>query len=426
MNGDSRGEPGPLADRLRRAVFEVHRRIESLPFFASLSRRDLPLERYVDQLRAMAIVHAGLERTLGASDDPAVRTAWAAATPRLGLLLADLAFFDARGPLADAPASTTAALASARRALLASNRPPRLLGHLYVLQGMALGNATHLGDARAVAGGTPGTAWYEGLGSGTGARWQAFCRVLETLELRPEDGTEAVAGALEAVTAQEVIHATLDPALPVARRVLATTLNVEAGTHAVPEDPALLAAALRAGERCLEEFPYFSERWGERGRRYTRSDVAWLVTLAGLEPAEALGEVRWLGGVLARRGMPTLLLERQLELLAAELPGASGSPSALFLRSAAADLRARRARVLPEESAARLSARFEGATAFATPGARRAAALLLLAAVADEAGGLPGSLDAAASWFRGERFPDEWRHAVETLLREAGAAAQAP
>ena len=53
--------PLPLSGRLREAVGPIHERIERLPFFAALSARTLPLERYVDQLRAMAIVEATVE-----------------------------------------------------------------------------------------------------------------------------------------------------------------------------------------------------------------------------------------------------------------------------------------------------------------------------------------------------------------------------
>ena len=67
--------PLPLSDRLREAVRPIHERIERLPFFAALSARTLPLERYVDQLRAMAIVEATLDRTLLSTRHPAVAAA---------------------------------------------------------------------------------------------------------------------------------------------------------------------------------------------------------------------------------------------------------------------------------------------------------------------------------------------------------------
>jgi len=422
---ETAGGTGRLPERLRQAVLPVHQRIEALPFFTSLSRRALPVERYVDQLRAMAIVYAAVERALETSEDRSARTAWSAATPRLGLLLADLAFFDTRGPLPDAPGSTGAALAAAKAVLLCALQPHRLVGHLYVFQGMALGNATHLEDARAAAGGVAGAAWYEGLGAGTGVQWSAFCRCLETLGLGPEEEREVVDGALEAVNAQEAIHALLDPALPVSRRVLATTLNVEAGSHAVPEDPDLLVAALRAGARCLAEFPYFNDRWGERGERYTRSDVAWLMELARLERAEALGQVRWLAGVLARRGMPSLLLERQLELLAEELPAGEVSAASEFFVTAAEHLRETRRGALPDDRAARLASTFESATGFGSAATRREAARLLLAALADETSGFPGAAEAVATWYRGPRFPDEWRKAVGDLLRSPFSGSRA-
>ena len=67
--------PVPLSGRLREAVGPIHERIERLPFFEALSARTLPLERYVDQLRAMAIVEATLARALLSSRHLAVAAA---------------------------------------------------------------------------------------------------------------------------------------------------------------------------------------------------------------------------------------------------------------------------------------------------------------------------------------------------------------
>ncbi len=69
----------------------------------ALARRALPVERYVDQLRGMAIVTAALERAVAASADPFVAAARTGLVPRLAPLLDDLAFFDRRGPLPDDP-----------------------------------------------------------------------------------------------------------------------------------------------------------------------------------------------------------------------------------------------------------------------------------------------------------------------------------
>ena len=103
---------------------------------------------------------------------------------------------------------------------------------------------------------------------------------------------------------------------------LATSLNPEAGAHPVPTDLREIEAAVHAGEKCLQKIPYFEARYGERGRRFTSSDSAWLVTLSDLDDAQAIEQVFWLGRVLAARGMPRLTLQIHLELLFEELVNA--------------------------------------------------------------------------------------------------------
>ncbi|MBV5336535.1 MAG: hypothetical protein J0653_00540, partial [Deltaproteobacteria bacterium] len=56
--------------------------------------------------------------------------------------------------------------------------------------------------------------------------------------------------------------------------------NADAGNHPVPDDPREILAALRAGERCYAQHPYFERRYGDRGKAFTRSDGGYLVTLA--------------------------------------------------------------------------------------------------------------------------------------------------
>ena len=175
-------EAGSLSSRLHEAVWPIHRRIEALPFFGALARRALPVERYVDQLRGMAIVTAALERAVAASADPSVAAAATGLVPRLAPLLDDLAFFDRRGPLPDDPGPVSEALAFAREIVrMAAEEPVRLLGVLYVSEGTAMGNLVHLEDARACAGGADGASWYAGRGGETGPAFRAFRERLDAV-----------------------------------------------------------------------------------------------------------------------------------------------------------------------------------------------------------------------------------------------------
>lgn len=415
----------PLSIRLGEAVVASRRRTEALPFFAALAGGTLATARYVDQLRAVAIAETTLERAVATSTDPYVLRAREAATPRSELILADLAAFDRQGPLPDDPGPTREALSLADDILrCAALQPAGLLGALFVFQGLAPGNLGLRAGARAAAGAGPvGTLWYDGRGEENGLLFRQLQERLDGLDLDEDAESSVLASAVSAAASLERLHGALAPAARPERWFLATTFNVEAGVHAVPSDPAEVAAALRAGERCLGEFPYFLDRWGERGRRFTGSDVEWLASLSSLEPAIAVEQVRWLGGVLARRGMPTLLLERQLLLLDEELGGV-GCRGRAFLGTAARSLAERRESVLPAAAAEPIATSFLGAARHGSTAERLEAARLLLAAVADEATGLPGTVAALTAWYCGERYPSSWIAAVDSLLREAASALQ--
>jgi hypothetical protein len=63
----------------------------------------------------------------------------------------------------------------------------------------------------------------------------------------------------------------------------------------------------------------FGIRFGDRGRRFTVSDSAWLVTLCELSQEDAIRQVDWLGKFLSIRGMPTYIMEIQMQQLYKEL-----------------------------------------------------------------------------------------------------------
>src|SRR3954453_19243534 len=118
--------------------------------------------------------------------------------------------------------------------------------------------------------------------------------------------SEQLADSLRAITARGVLH-------PVA------VLNPAAGRHAIPDDVREIQAALRAGEWSWRRFPYYAWRYGEKGAAFTRSDSAWIVTLANSPQAVVDKQVRWLGTLLSSRGMPQWLLQVHLEGLYEEL-----------------------------------------------------------------------------------------------------------
>lgn len=208
--------------------------------------------------------------------------------------------------------------------------------------------------------------------------------------------------------------------------IRATALNPEAGTHSVTADPRELAAVERAGERSWAAWPYFARRYGERGRRFTRSDSAWIATLPGLPPTSVWAQLRWLGSLLAARGMPRLLLQEHLIVLHQELLAAVPDRAAAYavLREGAELLRREREQHLPDAMLALLQTTFERHLPPGAPADDLRAGVLIGAAVADERAAVPRAVDSLLAWLADPtRFPDWWRSTVEVVLRQAQAAA---
>jgi hypothetical protein len=205
-------------------------------------------------------------------------------------------------------------------------------------------------------------------------------------------------------------------------RPAVAALNAEAGSHAVTTDPRELRAALDAGERTRRRFVYYERRYGERGRRFTHSDSAWIVTLAGRPPGVAEGQLRWLGGLLAARGMPRWLLEEHLEVLHAELVAALPEKRTDYdqLLRIAGLFRDERRSHLDEATSSELARAFDRRVGSTAAAGLPEAGALLVAAVAEERAGLDRAVDSLMVWLADPaRFPAAWVAAATEAVASA-------
>jgi len=90
------GQRLSLMEMLRAETFAAHARLQGVPYFGALFACQLPLESYVGQLRALAVIHTELERELEASQDACIRAVWRADMRKLPLLEHDLHGFEPR------------------------------------------------------------------------------------------------------------------------------------------------------------------------------------------------------------------------------------------------------------------------------------------------------------------------------------------
>lgn len=419
--------PENLMAELRDATRDAHQRLENLPFAQALSDKELPLESYVGYLRAMAVVHSTLEHELPVESDNRIAAVWDDAMRKLPALQRDLDHF-APQAIRDIPAAHTAAESVAHLLLKRSTASPlSMLGYLYVLEGSTLGARVLAPWARQTfdLSGDSGLAYLQSYGDAVEEHWHRFRASMDRLELSKPDRSSIVEAALEAFEHIGRLLEALYPFDPDKLIMAVTTLNPEAGSHPIPQDPREIDAARRAGERCLLEYPYFVWRYGERGRRFTDSDGAWLATLVKYPQPRIDRQVVWLGGVLAPRGMPRLLLQRHLELLYEELRLRVPHKQADYEKLVAASdrLAMERRACIGDDVLDAISRRFDHAV---DPDWRRrlsGTGAILVSAVADERAGLAGTLENVQSWFSDPaRFPPQWVTAVRRCIAEAQSA----
>lgn len=416
--------PPRLMAYLKKATSSIHGRLHDAPFFVALAAGELPLESYVGHLRSLLAMHGVIESVLVDCQDQSVTAVWDKGRVKCHWLQQDLQFFQPR-IVADLKEAVEVTQRVADYLRLESIRKPiALLGWLYVLEGSTQGaliirpqitRAFGLVDAE-------GTRYLQAYGQQTQARWEAFSRRMDALLLTAQTREDILQAANELFGFFDALFSALYPFRPESKVIGVSAINPEAGQHPIPVDIGEVEAAIQAGDLCWQRFAYFEARYGERGLRFARSDAAWLATLHRYSPTRILEQVRWLGRVLAGRGMPTLLLEVQLEMLVDALVAVCPDKRSDYqkLLSAAADLRERRAIWLTEPDVTRLSGAFDDAVDTASRLRHPDTGKLLCAAVADEMTGSLKAVESLRVWMTdSSRFSADWITAVESTLAQA-------
>lgn len=418
------GQQLNLMEELKATTFAAHSRLQAAPFFSALAACQLPLESYVGQLRALAVIHGVLEQTLAECADERVASVWSGDMRKMPLLELDLRYFEPR-TVADLKEAVQAAQQAVKTIRLQSiEQPLSLLACVYVLEGSALGaRVLQPLVARAfLLVGEDGLHYLHSSGTAVQQRWAQFQARMNTLQLSAAEREQIDQAANEFFASIEAVFLALYPFKDESKTFLITSINPQAGRHPVPADAREVQASLRAGDICWERFPYFEQRYGERGRRFARSDAAWQATLYQYPPAQILQQVRWLGRVLAGRGMPTLLLQVQLEILVQELTTAIPERKNDYekLLPAASALHTSRRTHLTDEQVEKLADEFDRAAAPEWSTRLPHTGVLLCAAVADELEGNENAVESLRAWLSdATRFSAAWIAAVQTTLAKA-------
>ena len=302
--------------RLKSETQQLHSSLDDQPFYQAIKEQNLPLRSYVCFLRAMAVAHAVFEYELSLSNNPILKQVWNNKMCRLNRLEQDLSYFD-KEPIADIVEANEHALNFAGKIRLwCSPKSLELLGCIYVFLGSSLGaEILRPQIARLYKLDDQGLSYLSWLDRDTKDLWLEFKRKMNALDIPEQQRKTIVTSARETFQGVIKIVTSVYPITESDTVYLASTINPEAGVHPVTNDPLELLAAIEAGETTWQTFPYLEERYGDRGKRFTRSDSAWLVTLANQSQEDVNEEIEWLGRVLASRGMPQHILETHLENL---------------------------------------------------------------------------------------------------------------
>jgi hypothetical protein len=193
--------------------------------------------------------------------------------------------------------------------------------------------------------------------------------------------------------------------------------NSEAGMMPFPIDPLEVAVTEAAAKLMWRACPYFEWRYGERGRKFGRSDAGFIVMLAQLPVPTIERQLDWLVRLLAPRGMPGVLMEVQLRIL--ERVGRKAQWTARAPLTLVAQRRSQaRASVLSDAVLHECEMSFRAATqglphAFGT-------GHVIAGVVADAAMGISNQEDALLRWLleHGPSQP-EWRQACRRCFELA-------
>jgi hypothetical protein len=203
-------------------------------------------------------------------------------------------------------------------------------------------------------------------------------------------------------------------------------INLEAGDHAMPQDPLEIDLALRAAEVAWKKYPYLELRYGDRGKRFTDSDSCWLFTLTRARKEVAVTRaLEWLRTVLTSRGLPTVILEFHLQAIKQEIGAEFTEQPDMQTRfdQFLSDREAERRRLFGDAGRSALTDAFDqrlrACTGFKVDGA----AELIASAWVDEQSGIAGSIPALRDWLTNvERFSTDWIANVREFLIELDRA----
>lgn len=413
-----------LHQSLKNQTLELHEKAHSIPYIKHLLNNDIPLESYVGHLRTFAIIYGTLERQLALTKQDEIKGFLDDYVPKLPLLLADLKTFDSKN-VKDIMPAVSKALHVADKILLCSERDPfKLIGFLYTLDGSLNGGSvfkTHLTRTFNLEN-HQGISYFLAFNNDYKRFWKDFTDKINNI-VSKTDKEDVLASAKEIFYDLIDIYESLDPFEEKDLQNHITSLNPEAGNFPISSNPLEIEASIIAGQKCWYNFPYYEQRYGERGKRFMISDSVWLLNLCELSQELTNSQVKWLADYLAKRGMPTYTMEIQLEYMYYELVKRIPENEAKYkkLFNASEHLKSRRNKYLSSATFEKCNLLFsEICKELKVSGHNlRNTGKLIASSIADDENGINESETDFRNWMiNPDFFSDEWIMAVKKAYTE--------
>ncbi len=295
-----------LTAKLKSQTRELHQKAHESKYFQLLFRNELSLESFVTSLRGLAIIHGTLERILESSQNPIIQNINKFYIPKLPLLSNDLFPYE-RQLIKSGLTGTIEALQIADDIMLLSQQDEMsLLGYLYILEGSTNGAKYNLPHIKKNFNVEPD--YFICYGDFLEKNWIRFSNAINEIDEQYHDSI--INGAKKSFTSLLSFY---ENCYQITELVFHPTIvNYEAGNHNFPDDPFEIEASIATSHTIIASEHYY-KIFGERGIRFAKSDNGWLLSLCEEEQMEQ--QLMWLLNLLAKIGLPTILLEKNLIIL---------------------------------------------------------------------------------------------------------------
>ena len=417
-----------LHQLLKEQTVDLHIQAHKIPYVTNFLNNNISLISYIGHLRALAIIYGTLENQLSSKECLVINDFLVNYTLKLPLILSDLASLNA-DKVKDIKPAISNALHIADNILINSiTNPYKLLGFIYILEGSLNGGSIlkkHLSETFNLQN-NDGLTYLSSFDPKFKIFWEGFVNNLNNQIQDNQKKEDIISAANELFLDLMKIYAELHPVDEKVLRNLITSINPEAGNFPIPTNPLEIKAALTAGLNCWNEFPYYEKRYGERGRRFAVSDSVWLVLLSELSEEGAIKQANWLSTLLAVRGMPTYMMEIQMQMLFDELSKSIplNEPKYSVFLKIAESLKIQRSAHISEIHFKHSNSVFEkfyselNLPEDASLGLKNIGKLIA-SSIADDSNGIPDAKNSFKNWLvNKEIFPENWILSVEKTYDE--------